>query len=88
MLCIDSAIEVAQTHLPAGRENGCKIPGKGQECDEDLFGTQQAHGARQVLTGGIPIPVLTRCWSLAAAPRSRSRTRRFQHSFISVTGQA
>lgn len=53
-LCIDSAIEAAQTHLPAGRENGCKIPGKGRACDEDLFGRQEAHGARQVPTGGIP----------------------------------
>lgn len=79
MLRIDSAIEAAKTHLPAGRENGCKIPGKGRERDEDVFGSQQAHGARQVPTGGIPIPVLVRC---------RSRTRRFQHSFISVTGQA
>lgn len=52
-LRIDSAIEVAQTHLPAGRENGCKIPGKGRERDEDLFGSQQGRGARQEPAGGI-----------------------------------
>lgn len=57
-LRIDSAIEVAQTHLPAGRENGCKIPGKGRECDEDVFG-----GSKAVVPGRgwqedpVPIPV-------------------------------